>query len=107
MAVVYGPFFGALTGGLTNVALGIIQNPKNIPFALVNIAVGIVVGLIGINNSPTCSIVGEKGILMEELLYLCKEENIELKLIDVPTDYVDGEKRKGFINKLKSFLKGL
>ena len=46
VAVVYGPFFGALTGGLTNVALGIIQNPKNIPFALVNIAVGIVVGLI-------------------------------------------------------------
>ena len=44
---------------------------------------------------------------MEELLYLCKEENIELKLIDVPTDYVDGEKGKGFINKLKSFLKGL
>lgn len=26
--------------------MGIIQNPKNIPFALVNIAVGIVVGLI-------------------------------------------------------------
>jgi len=66
-----------------------------------------ILGLIGINNSPTCSIVGEKGILMEELLYLCKEENIELKLIDVPTDYVDGEKGKGFINKLKSFLKGL
>jgi len=46
VAVVYGPFYGALTGGLTNVALGIIQNPKNIPFALVNIAVGIIVGLI-------------------------------------------------------------
>ena len=46
MAVVYGPFLGALTGGLTNVALGIIQNPKNVPFALVNIAVRIVVGLI-------------------------------------------------------------
>ena len=28
VAVVYGPFYGALTGGLTNVALGIIQNPK-------------------------------------------------------------------------------
>lgn len=46
VAAVCGPFYGALTGGLTNVALGIIQNPKNIPFALVNIAVGIVVGLI-------------------------------------------------------------
>lgn len=46
VAAVYGPFYGAVTGGLTNVALGILQSPKNIPFALVNIAVGIVVGLI-------------------------------------------------------------
>ena len=46
VAAVFGPLYGAVTGGLTNIALGIIQNPKNIPFALVNIAVGIVVGLI-------------------------------------------------------------
>ncbi len=45
-AVVFGPFYGALTGGLTNVVQGIITSPKSIPFALVNIAVGIVVGLI-------------------------------------------------------------
>lgn len=45
-AAVFGPWYGALTGGLTNVIQGIITNPKVIPFALVNIAVGVVVGLI-------------------------------------------------------------
>lgn len=65
------------------------------------------IGLIGINNSPTCSIVGKEGILMEELLSLCQEENIDLNLIDVPTDYQDGEKGKDFIDKLESFLNNL
>ncbi len=66
-----------------------------------------IVGLIGINDSPTCSIMGIKGILMEELLYLCKEENIELNLLDVPTDYHDGEKGKEFINRLKGLISSL
>ncbi len=44
--VILGPFYGALTGGLTNLIQGVMTNPKNIPFALVNIAVGIIVGLV-------------------------------------------------------------
>ena len=44
MAVVLGPLAGALTGGLTNVIQGAITNPRDIPFALVNIAVGLIVG---------------------------------------------------------------
>lgn len=50
VAAIFGPWFGALTGGLTNVIQGILTNPRNIPFALVNIAVGIVVGLIARKN---------------------------------------------------------
>lgn len=46
VAVVLGPFAGALTGGLTNVIQGILTNPRDIPFALVNIAIGIIVGMI-------------------------------------------------------------
>lgn len=46
VAAVFGPWYGAVTGGLTNVIQGILTNPKNIPFALVNIAVGIIVGII-------------------------------------------------------------
>ena len=45
-AALFGPWYGALVGGLTNLIQGIMTNPKDIPFALVNIAVGIVVGLI-------------------------------------------------------------
>lgn len=45
-AAVFGPLYGALTGGLTNLIQGVITNPKSIPFALVNIAIGLVVGFI-------------------------------------------------------------
>lgn len=46
VAAVLGPFAGALTGGLTNIIQGMITNPKNISFALVNIAIGLIVGFI-------------------------------------------------------------
>lgn len=46
VAATFGPWYGTVTGGLTNVNQGILTNPKDIPFALVNIAVGIIVGLI-------------------------------------------------------------
>lgn len=45
-AALLGPFFGALTGGLTNLIQGLLTNPTGIPFALVNIAVGLIVGFI-------------------------------------------------------------
>lgn len=45
-AVILGPFYGAAAGGLTNIIQGTITNPKAIPFALVNIAVGLIVGFI-------------------------------------------------------------
>lgn len=45
-AVVLGPLYGMAVGGITNVVLGFIYNPKDIPFALVNIAIGLIVGLI-------------------------------------------------------------
>lgn len=44
VAAVLGPFAGALTGGLTNIIQGMITNPKSIPFAIVNIAIGLIVG---------------------------------------------------------------
>lgn len=45
-----------------------------------------VVGLIGINESPSCSIRVTEGILMEELLDIAKKEQISLNTIDVPGD---------------------
>lgn len=42
----FGPVWGMIIGGLSNVLLALTQNPKDLPFALVNIVVGLVVGLI-------------------------------------------------------------
>ncbi len=44
-AALFGPLAGALTGGLTNVIQGFLTSPQDIPFALVNIAIGVIVGL--------------------------------------------------------------
>ncbi|WP_313341051.1 CD3072 family TudS-related putative desulfidase [Sedimentibacter sp.] len=64
-----------------------------------------VLGIIGINESPTCGINGNKGILMEELIYILNKENIQLKHIDVPTDYYDGEKGNKFMAELNNLIK--
>lgn len=63
-----------------------------------------VVGIIGINESPTCSISGEKGILTEELINIMVKENIKLNYIDVPADYHDGTKSEKFIKELRNFI---
>lgn len=64
-----------------------------------------VIGIVGINESPTCSINGEKGIFMEELLQALEKEDIKLKLIDVPSDYYDGVQGKSFIKIFSDFIK--
>lgn len=64
-----------------------------------------ILGLIGINHSPTCSIYGRQGIFMEELDKLLRANSIEITSLDVPTDYSDGAKAKDFIEKLDKFIK--
>lgn len=46
VAAMFGPFAGAVTGGLTNVIQGFLTSPQDIPFALVNIAIGLIVGTV-------------------------------------------------------------
>ncbi|RDY28990.1 ECF transporter S component [Romboutsia weinsteinii] len=50
-SLVLGPWYGAAIGGCTNLVLGVISGPTNIPFALVNIILGLVVGFISRKNS--------------------------------------------------------
>jgi energy-coupling factor transport system substrate-specific component len=50
VSVILGPWVGAMTGGLTNVISGVLTNPKNIPFALVNIVIALIVGFIAKSN---------------------------------------------------------
>lgn len=63
-----------------------------------------ILGIIGINESPTCSIKDKMGIFMEELLSLLESNNINLNLIDVPTGYLDGVTGKIFIEELHKFI---
>lgn len=63
-----------------------------------------IVGMIGINSSPSCGISGEMGIMMEEFTKVLEKENIYLNTIDVPTDYYDGDSGVSFIIKLKAFI---
>lgn len=48
-----------------------------------------ITGIIGINCSPTCSISGVRGILMEEIFNILKVNSIELKYVEIPSDYAD------------------
>ncbi len=45
-AAMFGPIPGVIVGCLTNVITGLIYSVSDIPFALVNMAVGLVVGLV-------------------------------------------------------------
>lgn len=63
-----------------------------------------IIGLIGVNHSPTCSIKGRQGILMKEILKLTKEENIQFNLIDIPEEYEDKANNSRFINECKELL---
>ena len=46
VAIYFGPFYGATVGAVSNIITGIIFSPKDIPFLLVNVAVGVIVGYI-------------------------------------------------------------
>lgn len=63
-----------------------------------------IVGLIGVNESPTCSIRNSEGIFIEEMLELMNKSNLDIKLLDVSVDYIDGENNSKFITELTDFL---
>lgn len=64
-----------------------------------------ILGIIGINHSPTCSVKGNLGILIEEIQKEMKSENITIPMIDVPTDYLEEEKTEEFLEELRTILK--
>lgn len=63
-----------------------------------------ILGIIGIEESPTCGLINNQGILMEELLSLLKYENIKLPLLQIPTDYIEEKDNKSFLDLLKEFI---
>lgn len=63
-----------------------------------------ILGIIGINESPTCSITNTRGIFMEELLKEFEYNNINIPYIEVPSDY---ENTEISINKMNLALMNL
>lgn len=46
MAIYFGPWYGAAVGGATNFITSILMNPQGMPFMLVSIAIGLIVGFV-------------------------------------------------------------
>ncbi len=63
-----------------------------------------IVGLIGINHSPTCSIRCSEGVFMEELLKKIRNLGLDIPTTDISTSYVEGNDNAEEINELKEFL---
>ncbi|WP_376715446.1 CD3072 family TudS-related putative desulfidase [Enterococcus xiangfangensis] len=60
-------------------------------------------GVIGINESPNCSISGQRGVLMEEFFEKCQKAQLNTDYLEVPTWY--SEDSEGvFKEKLHRFL---
>ncbi|MEA5094140.1 MAG: hypothetical protein VB128_04205 [Sedimentibacter saalensis] len=94
------------TEGFRNINKSIAADTVNIIKEYINNGYE-VLGVIGINESPTCSINGDRGILMEELINMLYHENIKISYMDVPTDYHDGEKGEKFIEEIKGLVSNL
>lgn len=62
-------------------------------------------GLIGINQSPTCSIRNQQGIFMEILLEMFKMKSIKLPLVDISSSYKESEDNTGFLIELSNLIK--
>lgn len=61
-------------------------------------------GIIGINESPTCSINDKRGIFMEELFDELERRKTKLSSVEVPADYEDDRDSTDFFNKIKTAL---
>ncbi len=63
-----------------------------------------ILGILGINESPTCSLLKERGILMEEFEAALTDAEIILPVLGVPTDYLEGIEHESFFAELDDFL---
>lgn len=65
-----------------------------------------IIGIIGINHSPTCSITEKRGIFMEELFDVIEKNNITIPYLEIPVDYDNSQNSIDNIkNNLLSIIK--
>lgn len=54
-------------------------------------------GVIGIHQSPTCSITGQRGVMMEEFFDLCTTQGFSTNFFEIPPWYT--ETNQGMVTK--------
>lgn len=62
-------------------------------------------GIIGINDSPNCSISGQRGILMEEFFDLCQKNDLNQAFMEIPLWYRDDQQRN-MATLVETFIQG-
>lgn len=62
-----------------------------------------IVGILGIQGSPSCDTLKDRGIFMEELLERLQKEGIPIRTFDVPEDYLEG-KDHYMLKELEEFI---
>ncbi|GAA0176651.1 hypothetical protein SH2C18_00340 [Clostridium sediminicola] len=63
-----------------------------------------ILGVVGIEGSPSCDTLCKKGVFMEVFQKLLNEENINLSSFDIPENYIEG-KDKATVEQFKRFIK--
>ncbi len=63
-----------------------------------------VVGVIGINQSPSCSIFDERGVFMEYLIPLLEEKVKNIRCVDISTSYNEDDNNDEDLVRIKKVL---
>ncbi|PKK39584.1 hypothetical protein ABB02_01144 [Clostridiaceae bacterium JG1575] len=58
-------------------------------------------GILGIQASPTCSLFGTRGVFMEEFIESLKRRRLEPKGLEIPIDHEEGRECEAFLSALR------
>lgn len=61
-------------------------------------------GILGINESPTCSITGKRGIFMEEIFDMLTKQDINIQYFEIPVGYTEDMNLTDLYSNLKISL---
>lgn len=64
-------------------------------------------GILGIYNSPTCSISGKRGVFMEEIFKLCEQHRLLLRYAEIPEDYTEQAADENLENEILQLIRGI
>lgn len=60
-----------------------------------------VLGILGIAESPTCSLFGRRGVFMDEFIEALKHRRLDPKGLEIPIDHEEGRENEAFLSALR------